>query len=133
MKKIRKKTKVFLYLGIFVFSFYFIFLITPESLEVHIATGLFMSIMPVLTVGSMGLDKTGKAYKKIVEKVERAKMKNSEIASWTLEIRLIKKREIERMAITFLVSFLVGMIGSMIGIIDLDNALEEDPPSSRFG
>jgi cell division protein FtsL len=96
----------------------------------HILTGLTLSILPVLTASSVNTN--GKAYKKIEEEIGRAQRKNPELEFWVLRKQLVKKLQIERMVITFLVVFIVGMIGSMTGLIDMNKSLEEDPPSGRL-
>lgn len=130
MKKKKIKTKIFLYMGTFIFAIYLLFLITPEFLDQHVVVGLCVSIVPVLTAGSTEMDKYGKAYKKIQEQVEHARKQNPEINGWRFEKKLTNKVYVRRMAITFLLSLLIGTTASYLGVlVYTEEPLEGLPPS----
>ena len=95
-------------------------------------TGLFLGLVAAGYVGYMDVNRNGKAYKKIEEKIERAHRKDPEFESWFLHKQLVKKLQVQRMVITFLVVFSIGMVGSYLSLIDLDKSFEEDPPSARL-
>ena len=95
-------------------------------------TGIFLAFVAAGYAGYIDVNRNGKAYKKIEEEIERVRRIDPEFEFWVLQKQLVKKLQIQRMVITFLVVFSIAFVGSYLGFVDLDKSFEEDPPSGRL-